>query len=34
LTYQRVGYDIERTAAKIHAAGLPQILAARLFIGR
>lgn len=34
LTYQRVPYDIERAAAKIHAAHLPQILAARLFIGR
>jgi diadenosine tetraphosphatase ApaH/serine/threonine PP2A family protein phosphatase len=34
LTYQRVPYDIERAAGKIHAARLPQILAARLFIGR
>ncbi len=34
LTYFRVPYDIETTAAKIHAAGLPKILAARLFIGR
>ena len=30
----RVPYDIERAARKIHAAGLPQILAARLYIGR
>jgi diadenosine tetraphosphatase ApaH/serine/threonine PP2A family protein phosphatase len=34
LTYFRVPYDIEASAAKIHAAGLPKILAARLFIGR
>lgn len=34
LTYYRVAYDIESAAAKIHAAGLPQMLAARLFIGR
>lgn len=34
ITYFRVGYDIEACAAKIHAADLPQILAARLFIGR
>lgn len=34
LVYYRVPYDIEKTAAKIHAAGLPQILAARLFVGR
>ena len=34
ITYHRVAYDIDRAAAKIHAAGLPQILAARLFIGR
>jgi diadenosine tetraphosphatase ApaH/serine/threonine PP2A family protein phosphatase len=34
LTYFRVPYDIEASAAKIHAAGLPNILAARLFIGR
>ncbi|MEA2841108.1 MAG: hypothetical protein QOF41_2438 [Methylobacteriaceae bacterium] len=34
LTYVRVDYDIERAAQKIHAAGLPRMLAARLFIGR
>jgi predicted phosphodiesterase len=34
LTYHRVPYDIETAAQKIHAARLPQILAARLFIGR
>ncbi|MGE3247891.1 MAG: metallophosphoesterase, partial [Beijerinckiaceae bacterium] len=34
LTYFRVPYDIESAAAKIHAASLPQMLAARLFIGR
>ena len=34
LTYYRVAYDMQQTAAKIHAAGLPQILAARLFVGR
>ncbi len=34
ITYHRVAYDIDRAAAKIRAAGLPQILAARLFIGR
>lgn len=34
LTYRRAPYDIESAAAKIHQAGLPQILAARLFIGR
>jgi len=34
LTYMRAGYDIEMAAAKIHAAGLPAMLAARLFIGR
>jgi diadenosine tetraphosphatase ApaH/serine/threonine PP2A family protein phosphatase len=34
LTYVRVDYDIEHAAQKIHAAGLPRILAARLFIGR
>jgi len=34
LTYFRVPYDIEKAAAKIHAAGLPNMLAARLFIGR
>jgi diadenosine tetraphosphatase ApaH/serine/threonine PP2A family protein phosphatase len=34
LTYVRVDYDIERAAQKINAAGLPRLLAARLFIGR
>jgi diadenosine tetraphosphatase ApaH/serine/threonine PP2A family protein phosphatase len=34
LTYVRVGYDIERAAQKIHVAGLPRLLAARLFVGR
>lgn len=34
LTYFRVPYDVEAAAAKIHAAGLPKMLAARLFIGR
>lgn len=33
-TYLRTAYDIERAAGKIHAAHLPQILAARLYIGR
>jgi diadenosine tetraphosphatase ApaH/serine/threonine PP2A family protein phosphatase len=33
-TYMRVPYDIETAAGKIHAARLPQILAARLYIGR
>ena len=34
LTYMRASYDIESAAGKIHAAHLPQILAARLYIGR
>jgi diadenosine tetraphosphatase ApaH/serine/threonine PP2A family protein phosphatase len=34
ICYKRAPYDIEAAAAKIHAAGLPQILAARLFVGR
>lgn len=34
ITYLRAPYNIEKAAAKIHAAGLPQMLAARLFIGR
>lgn len=34
LTYFRVAYDMEPTAKKIHAAGLPAILAARLYVGR
>jgi diadenosine tetraphosphatase ApaH/serine/threonine PP2A family protein phosphatase len=33
LTYMRVPYDIESAARKIEAAGLPPILAARLFEG-
>lgn len=34
LTIWRVPYDIETTVEKIHAAGLPRLLAARLFVGR
>jgi diadenosine tetraphosphatase ApaH/serine/threonine PP2A family protein phosphatase len=34
ISFRRVSYDIEAAAQKIHAAKLPQILAARLFIGR
>ncbi len=34
LTYLRVPYDIESAVEKIHAAKLPRILAARLFVGR
>jgi diadenosine tetraphosphatase ApaH/serine/threonine PP2A family protein phosphatase len=34
LTYHRVVYDVEKAAQKIKEAGLPLILAARLFIGR
>jgi predicted phosphodiesterase len=34
LTYLRIPYDIQSAAASIHAAGLPRMLAARLFIGR
>jgi diadenosine tetraphosphatase ApaH/serine/threonine PP2A family protein phosphatase len=34
ITYLRIPYDIESAAASIHAAGLPRMLAARLFIGR
>ena len=34
MSYMRVPYDIEGAARKIHQAGLPQILAARLYIGR
>jgi predicted phosphodiesterase len=33
-TYHRVGYDIERAARSIEAAGLPDHLARRLFLGR
>jgi predicted phosphodiesterase len=34
LTYHRIAYDIERAASKIRAAGLPSMLASRLFAGR
>ncbi len=34
LTYIRVDYDVARAAKKISNAGLPQFLAARLFLGR
>ena len=34
MSYMRVPYDIEGAARKIHQAGLPQIRAARLYIGR
>lgn len=34
LTFRRVAYDVEAAARKIRAAGLPEILAARLFVGR
>jgi len=34
LTFRRVPYDIATAAGKIRAAGLPEILAARLFTGR
>ena len=33
LTYVRVPYDADLTARKIRAAGLPEILAARLTLG-
>lgn len=33
-TYHRVGYDIERAVRSIEAAGLPDHLARRLFLGR
>ena len=32
--WRRVAYDVSKTSAKIRAAGLPAILAARLFDGR
>jgi len=32
--YCRVAYDVDRAAAKIRAAGLPEFLAARLYEGR
>ena len=31
--YHRVKYDIPKAAAKIRAAGLPDALAARLYVG-
>ncbi|MGB3282034.1 MAG: metallophosphoesterase family protein [Methylovirgula sp.] len=34
LTFQRVPYDIQAAAQKIRAAGLPEVLAARLHVGR
>lgn len=34
LCLRRAPYDIEAAARKIHAAGLPRMLAARLFVGR
>ena len=34
VTYYRVAYDIPAAQAKIHARGLPQILADRLSVGR
>lgn len=34
ITFLRIPYEIEAAAAAIHAAGLPRMLAARLFIGR
>jgi diadenosine tetraphosphatase ApaH/serine/threonine PP2A family protein phosphatase len=34
ITFERVAYDIEGAAQKIKDAGLPAILAARLFMGR
>jgi len=33
-TFERVEYDIERTQEEIRAAGLPEVLAARLAIGQ
>jgi len=34
ITYQRVPYDVDKAAQKIRAAGLPEFLAERLFLGR
>jgi len=34
LTFMRVSYDITKAADKIRAAGLPEVLAGRLFYGR
>jgi diadenosine tetraphosphatase ApaH/serine/threonine PP2A family protein phosphatase len=33
-TFERVEYDVERTQAEIRAAGLPEVLAARLAFGQ
>jgi diadenosine tetraphosphatase ApaH/serine/threonine PP2A family protein phosphatase len=33
-TFERVAYDVERTQAEIRAAGLPEVLAARLAFGQ
>jgi diadenosine tetraphosphatase ApaH/serine/threonine PP2A family protein phosphatase len=34
LTFMRVPYDVESAAAKVRAAGLPEVLALRLLRGR
>jgi diadenosine tetraphosphatase ApaH/serine/threonine PP2A family protein phosphatase len=34
LRLRRVAYDVEAAAARIRAAGLPEILAGRLYLGR
>jgi hypothetical protein len=34
ITFHRLAYDIEAAGRKILAAGLPDFLATRLFIGR
>jgi diadenosine tetraphosphatase ApaH/serine/threonine PP2A family protein phosphatase len=34
LTFERVPYDVEKAAAKIIAAGLPEVLAYRLTVGK
>jgi diadenosine tetraphosphatase ApaH/serine/threonine PP2A family protein phosphatase len=34
VTYRRVAYDVAAAQEKIHAAGLPPILAERLSVGR
>jgi diadenosine tetraphosphatase ApaH/serine/threonine PP2A family protein phosphatase len=33
-TFERVQYDVERTQEEIRAAGLPEVLAARLTLGQ
>jgi diadenosine tetraphosphatase ApaH/serine/threonine PP2A family protein phosphatase len=33
-SFERVEYDVERTQAEIRAAGLPEVLAARLAFGQ